>query len=123
MSINKPGFDCCDIRAILLAANAVVSVVLLGMIYSFRRKYKHIPDGFIGIIVLLAHFVVYCIAASLKEFGAIDSIAECIKISDACRFFSWGVWAEAIRLQTLVELILMTMTVARRQKWINDGLK
>ena len=114
--------ECIDFRVLFQCASMIVALIALCIFIAARVKYGRSSSNTVGAIALLLHIVVFYTAVCVREYAGVDIL---LYISEAVRVeFVYGDWSAAIRLQMVISLLLMALTVVRRERWIKlAGLK
>lgn len=116
------GIDTYDIRVTMQSITLLVMVIVAISIIAYRIKYGYLSRSLWGVCALVIHIIIFYTCVLLAEFDIFDAIAF-VQQALHCDLISYGTWSSAIRLQTAIELLLMTLTVAWRRSWINSVLK
>jgi len=113
---------CVDFRGLFQCASVIVALISLAVLIFARIKYGRSSSNTVGAIAVLLHIIVFYIFVCIREYAGIDLL---LYVSNAIGAeFVYGDWSAAIRLQVVISLLLMALTVVRREKWIRlAGLK
>ena len=114
--------DCCDVRLFVQGVTLLVSLCIFTCAISFRIKYKFLPAGMIGVVVLVVHIISFYTFILLRGFAGFDIIGFLNEIVGR-EILSYGLWSSAIRLQTAIEILLMSLIIVRRHRWARSSLK
>lgn len=94
----------------------VLCVFTLVFFLISKFKFGKIPSRMYGVIALCSHIIIYYVFVLLWE-ADIFSLPNFVNKYLGGDIISFGLWSSAIRLQTALELVLMSITVYRRASW------
>ena len=109
-----------DYRPLIQLATLALGLFVLGVMLAVKIKTGTLPRSMYGVTALSAHFVVYYTFVLLWAFD-IFSITAFLNELFGIDWLSYGLWSAAIRLQTVIELALMSIIVYRRYVWTQEA--
>lgn len=95
----------------------LLSIMIYVYIVAISGKF---PSELRGIFCLSIHIVLFYTFVILDTLG-IFSITLFVNGIFGERIMSFTLWSSAIRLQTSIEVLLMSLTVLRRYRWIKSA--
>ena len=114
----------CDYRILFQCLSLAIVTVTLGIFLFTRIKYGVVSSNITGAVALVIHIMVFYIAICVREYFGFDIISTINYSLFGDQILAYGDWSSAIRLQTVASVLLMALTVVRRERWINSaGLK
>ena len=109
-------------RLLIQLVATALCLAVIGMFLLVRIKTGRFPRTMCGITVLGIHIVIYYTFVLLWELG-IFSISAFMNNLLGTDLYWLGLWSSAIRLQTSIELVLMSVSIYRRQVWTQRVLQ
>ena len=111
--------DSVDLRLSIQLINLALAIIVAVIIYKASGRGEICPRLYCGIFILSIHIAVYYTFVCLWSCG-IFSITDFLNGLFGVDFIKFSLWSAAIRLQTLIEMLLMALTVRRRTQWIKS---
>jgi len=109
----------------LYLAAILISVSTLGILIWARIKFKRLGAGMCGVAMLVFHILVFStvrIVGKMLNIDIVGNIASMFPYDIVKYVISYTTWCAAIMIQTLIEVLLMTLLVVRRQRWTRSLL-
>ena len=107
-----------SVRPYIQFLTLIIVSVAAYIFYKYRGDTRFCGTNACGVFVLCLHIIIYYTFVLLWSAG-IFYLPEFINDLFGFEFFGFGVWSAAIRLQTAIEILLMALTIKRRQTWMN----
>ena len=114
----------CDYRVLFQGLSLILSVATLLIFLYTRIAFGRLSSSAASAIALAFHIMLFYLAICAREYFGVDIISIINNSLFGDQVLAYGDWSSAIRLQTVASVLLMALTVVRRERWINSvGLK
>ena len=107
-----------DVRIYIQIATMLIVAISALFFYKYRGNAAFCGRNSCGVLVLCLHIILYYFFVILWHYD-VFYLPEFVNSILGDDIFGFGIWSAGIRLQTAIEILLMALTIKRRQTWLN----
>jgi len=101
-----------DLRVAFQIVTFILLAITLIAYCIIHKKFGYTPRKHWGIIALIMHLMIFYVFVIFRSLGIFD-LTIFIDELFGVGIISFGTWSAAIRLQTAIELLLMSLSILR----------